>query len=198
MPKASSVYGQLERKLICMRLRTSQWEFQCQCLCLCLRMGLLLLLLSPIGRACASGAWKCLYKEFPVDTEKIKGGWWIYGTNPGGETRCYLDGLNLYWTRITMTDYDNYAVELHCSLPWFKHLMAIYTRTQEPTQETLNAVAGYLRTVRLSLHNFTLVAKPENCVNQSHGPWQRWYLARYLHLEYHPHYLKPLIDDENI
>ncbi|SPP76541.1 uncharacterized protein LOC117579103 [Drosophila guanche] len=175
-----------------MWLWKSQWE------CLCLRMGLclwLLVWLSPIRTA---RAWKCLYKEFPVDREKIKGGWWIYGSNPEAVTRCYLSDLDLYWTRITMTDYANYAVELHCSLPWFRHLLAIYTRSKEPTQETIDAVSGYLKSVNLSLHNFTLVMKPENCENQQHEPWQRWHLSRYLHLEYHPHYLKPLIDDDNI
>ncbi|XP_022218203.2 uncharacterized protein LOC111071263 [Drosophila obscura] len=175
-----------------MWLRKSHWE------CLCLRTGLylwLLLGLSPIGLA---RAWQCLYKEFPVDREKIKGGWWIYGSNPEATKRCYLNELDLYWTRITMTDYDNYAVELYCSLPWFRHRLAIYTRAKEPTQETLKAVDSYLQTVHLLLHNFTLVEKAKNCENEQQKPWQHWHLSKYLHLEYHPHYIKPLVDNENI
>ncbi|XP_051859677.1 uncharacterized protein LOC117569299 isoform X2 [Drosophila albomicans] len=117
--------------------------------------------------------WKCLFKEFPVDAQRIRGTWWIYGTNPEPTDRCYFEDLDLYWTRITQTDYDNYAVELHCSLPWFRHQMAIYTRAAEPSDEL-------------------------TCSNESKAPIQRWHLSRYMHLDYNPNYVKPLVVDENI
>ncbi|XP_034106298.1 uncharacterized protein LOC132788843 isoform X1 [Drosophila nasuta] len=141
--------------------------------------------------------WKCLFKEFPVDAQRIRGTWWIYGTNPEPTDRCYFEDLDLYWTRITQTDYDNYAVELHCSLPWFRHQMAIYTRAAEPSDEVINQVEKYLLSVRLSLKHFHLVDKL-TCSNESKAPIQRWHLSRYMHLDYNPNYVKPLVVDENI
>ncbi|KAH8370428.1 hypothetical protein KR093_003415 [Drosophila rubida] len=145
----------------------------------------------------AVDAWKCLYKEFPVDAERIRGPWWIYGTNPESTDRCYFEDLDMYWTRITDTDYDNYAVELHCSLPWFRHQMAIYTRAPEPSAEVIAQVQNYLKSVRLTITDFELVDKL-SCSNQSQAPVQRWHLSRYMHLDYNPLYVKPLVVDENI
>ncbi|KAL7734446.1 hypothetical protein ACLKA6_010773 [Drosophila palustris] len=145
----------------------------------------------------AVDGWKCLYKEFPVDAQRIKGTWWVYGTSPEPTDRCFFEDLDLYWTRITQTDYDNFAVELHCSLPWFRHQMAIYTRLEEPSDQVIDQVEEYLKSVRLSSHDFHLVDK-QSCSNQSKEPFQRWHLSKYMHLDYNPHYVKPLVIDENI
>ncbi|XP_002068157.3 uncharacterized protein LOC6645599 [Drosophila willistoni] len=143
--------------------------------------------------------WKCLYKEFPVDRQKIAGLWWIYGTNPEASKLCLFEQLDLYWTRITMSDYDNYAIELHCSLPWFRHQMAIYTRVRDPTQETLKHIDDYLKSVKLSRKNFKLIDR-QTCQNRTDPmkPMQRWHLSKYMHLDYNPHYVKPLVVNENI
>ncbi|XP_017041585.1 uncharacterized protein LOC108088349 [Drosophila ficusphila] len=142
--------------------------------------------------------WRCLYKEFPVDVEKIKGGWYVYGTNPQSIKACYFEDLDLYWTRITDTDYDNYAVELHCSLPWMRHQMAIYTRQPTPTEKTLKAIDAYLKTVQLSVKNFTLIRQEKDCLTQKPPTMQRWHLSRYLYMDYNPVYVKPLVENENI
>ncbi|XP_016977462.2 uncharacterized protein LOC108043313 [Drosophila rhopaloa] len=166
---------------------------KCECL---LAVGLVSLLLATSVDAFWS--WKCLYKEFPVDVEKIKGGWYVYGTNPERIKVCYFEDLDLYWTRITKTDYDNYAVELHCSLPWMRHQMAIYTRQPIPTEETLSEISSYLKTVDLSLQNFTLIRQRKDCRTKKPPIMQRWHLSRYLVLDYNPVYVKPLVENENI
>ncbi|KAH8261238.1 hypothetical protein KR044_005752 [Drosophila immigrans] len=152
-----------------------------------------------------------------TSVSQIRGSWWIYGTNPEPTDRCYFEDrkssvplnsdstlsiflsllVDLYWTRITHTDYDNYAVELHCSLPWFRHQMAIYTRAAEPSDEVIEQVQKYLKSVRLSINDFHLVDKL-SCSNASKTPVQRWHLSKYMHLDYNPHYVKPLVVDENI
>ncbi|KAH8419628.1 hypothetical protein KR222_011173 [Zaprionus bogoriensis] len=142
-------------------------------------------------------AWKCLFSEFPVDVQRIKGPWWIYGTNPQPTDRCFFNELDMYWTRITSTDYDNFAIEMHCSLPWFRHQMAIYTRAKEPSAQVLAQVEEYLSSVNLSTKDFQLVDK-QTCNNQSQEPTQYWHLSKYMHLDYNPNYVKPLVIDENI
>ncbi|KAH8301184.1 hypothetical protein KR018_006610 [Drosophila ironensis] len=157
-------------------------------------MGLVPLILSSTYPA----TWKCLYKEFPVDAEKIKGGWWVYASNPEVLKKCYFDDLDLYWTRITATDYANYAVELHCVIPWMHQQLAIYTRAKEPSPGTLQAVESYLKTVKLSMANFTMQPKPKDCQFVQIRRLQRWYLPSYMHLDIHPHNAKPLVVNENI
>lgn len=105
--------------------------------------------------------------------------------------------VDLYWTRITHTDYDNYAVELHCSLPWFRHQMAIYTREKQPSDKVIADVEQYLNSVFLSTKQFKLVDK-ETCNRNSKEPEQHWHLSKYMHLDYNPYYLKPLILDTTI
>ncbi|XP_017107843.2 uncharacterized protein [Drosophila bipectinata] len=141
--------------------------------------------------------WKCLYKEYPVDVEKIKGGWWVYACNPFKSRQCYFKE-HLYWTRITMTDYAKYAVELHCSLPWMRQRMMIYTRMKEPSNETLAVVETYLKTVQLTFENFTIRNKPKNCYKDQVKKLQRWHIPKYMSQDFHPHYIKPLVVNENI
>lgn len=105
--------------------------------------------------------------------------------------------MDLYWTRITHTDYDSYAVELHCSLPWFRHQMAVYTRAMVTNAKVLAEVEKYLKSVHLSLKQFQIVDK-NSCNNHSQEPVQRWHLSKYMHLDYNPHYVKPLVVDEQI
>lgn len=115
-----------------------------------------------------------------------------------GTLKCLLPVVvDLYWTRITHTDYDNFAVELHCSLPWFRHQMAVYTRAKVPTAAVLAEVEKYLKAVHLSLNQFQLVDK-NSCNNHSQEPVQRWHLSKYMHLDYNPYYVKPLVVDEQI
>ncbi|XP_030387323.1 uncharacterized protein LOC115633942 [Scaptodrosophila lebanonensis] len=149
------------------------------------------------GSAVSGWAWKCLYKEYPVDSEKIKGIWWIYATYPTATDRCLFKELDRYWTRITMVDYSSFAVELHCSLPWYRHQMAIYTRARDPDNEVLNKVEEYLKSVQLATKDFKLVDQ-RTCTNQTDVPVQRWHLNKYMHLDYHPHYVKPLVVNDNI
>jgi len=106
--------------------------------------------------------------------------------------------VDLYWTRITQTDYDNYAVELHCSLPWMRHQMAIYTRQAIPNEKTLEDIESYLKSVQLTIKNFTLIRQKKNCRSQKPPIMQRWHLSRYLYMDYNPVYVKPLVENENI
>jgi len=106
--------------------------------------------------------------------------------------------VDLYWTRITQTDYDNYAVELHCSLPWMRHQMAIYTRQAQPNEKTLEDIESYLKSVQLTIKNFTLIRQKKNCRSQKPPIMQRWHLSRYLYMDYNPVYVKPLVENENI
>lgn len=110
----------------------------------------------------------------------------------------YSHTVDLYWTRITMTDYVSYAVELHCSLPWMRERMMIYTRAKEPTNETLEAVQSYLKTVLLSFSNFTIQKKPKDCDTDQVTEMQRWHVPKYMSQDFHPHYIKPLVMNENI
>ncbi|XP_030573210.1 uncharacterized protein LOC115771587 [Drosophila novamexicana] len=142
-------------------------------------------------------AWRCSYKEFPVDDERIKGTWWIFASYPQSTNRCMFEELDLYWSRITLTDYDNFAVELHCSLPWFRPQKVIYTRAKEPSAQVLDQVENYLNSVDLSWRDFHLVNK-SSCLNLTGEPIQRWHLSKYMHLDYNPHYVKPLVIDKNI
>jgi len=75
--------------------------------------------------------------------------------------------------------------------------MAIYTRSKEPSDQVIKQVEKYLKSVRLSRQDFHLVDK-QACSNQSENPIQRWHLSKYMHLDYNPHYVKPLVIDENI
>ncbi|ALC45154.1 CG34256, partial [Drosophila busckii] len=105
--------------------------------------------------------------------------------------------VDLYWTRITKTDYINYAVELHCTPPWFRHQAAIYTRKKEPSEAVLKKITDYLTTVQLSLDKF----KPQNmstCKNYSNEPLQVWHRYRYMHLDFNPHFIRPLVKDKDI
>lgn len=105
--------------------------------------------------------------------------------------------VDMYWTRITHTDYVNFAVELHCSLPWFRHQMAIYTRAKLPSSKVLADLEKYLNSVHLSIEQFKLVDK-KTCNSKSKEPEQHWHLSKYMHLDYNPYYLKPLILDTTI
>ncbi|XP_032575937.1 uncharacterized protein LOC6618375 [Drosophila sechellia] len=166
---------------------------KCECL---LAAGLVPLMLA--SSIVATWTWRCLYKEFPVDVEKIKGGWYVYGTSPGKIKVCYFEELDLYWTRITQTDFTNYAVELHCSLPWMRHQMAIYTRKAMPSEKTLEDIAAYLKTVDLTINNFSLIRQNKDCRSKKPPILQRWHLSRYLYMDYNPVYVKPLVENENI
>ncbi|KAH8374087.1 hypothetical protein KR200_011919 [Drosophila serrata] len=160
--------------------------------CECLLVSWMLLLLS------TSLAWKCLYEEFNLDPEKMKGGWYVYGTYPEKIPMCYFENLDPSWTRITQTDYTSYAVELHCSLPWMRPQMAIYTRVNEPSENTLHEIDAYLQSVHLARDQFVIIKKSENCKNEKHGPLQTWHLSSYNYLQYNPHYVKPLAQNPNI
>lgn len=103
-----------------------------------------------------------------------------------------------YWTRITHTDYTSFAVELHCSLPWMRPQMVIYTRDKKPSEDILKAVDDYLSKVNLKRDKFVLIKKTKGCKDAKHSPLQRWHLSSYNHLEYHPHYVKPLAQNPNI
>ncbi|XP_030244102.1 uncharacterized protein LOC115564206 [Drosophila navojoa] len=142
-------------------------------------------------------AWKCLYEEFPVIEEQMKGIWFIYATRPDVINRCLIQGMDMYWNRITYTDYSEIAVELHCSLPFFRQQMIVYTRREYPSREIIKLVDNYLKTVKLSIDDFHLVNK-ETCIRNSKEPIQRWHLSKYQHLGYNPHYLRPLVVDKNI
>ncbi|XP_064546044.1 uncharacterized protein LOC135433741 [Drosophila montana] len=179
-------------------------------ICICLKMEAMLTAyrsLRPcrylfLWSICASAldlgfAWRCLYKEFPVDEQRIKGIWWIYASYPQRSNVCLFEELDLYWSRITWTDYDSFAVELHCSLPWFRPQNVIYTRAQEPSAQVLEQVENYLYSVDLSLKGLRLVDK-SSCLNHTTVPIQRWHLSKYMHLDYNPHYVKPLVIDKNI
>ncbi|KAH8315571.1 hypothetical protein KR059_002036 [Drosophila kikkawai] len=160
---------------------------KCECL-----LVLVMLLLA------TTYAWKCLYEEFNLDPEKMKGGWYVYGTYPEKIPMCYFEDLDPYWTRITQTDYSSYAVELHCSLPWMRPQMAIYTRAKRPTADTLREIDAYLQSVQLTRDQFILIRKTRGCKNVKHKPLQSWHLSSYTYLKYHPHNIKPLIKNPNI
>ncbi|XP_017072026.1 uncharacterized protein LOC108108478 [Drosophila eugracilis] len=166
---------------------------KCECL-----LGLRLVVFMLAHSLVSTWNWICLYKEFPVDAEKIKGGWYVYATNPQRIKVCYFKNLDLYWTRITMTDYDNYAVELHCTLPWMRHQMAIYTRIAKPNEKTIKDITSYLKTVNLQIKNFTLIRQKKDCRSKKASAMQRWHLSRYLYMDYNPVYVKPLVENENI
>ncbi|KPU78870.1 uncharacterized protein Dana_GF10792, isoform B [Drosophila ananassae] len=168
-----------------------------KCECHLLVIWLLGLALSLDGDNTYPATWKCLYKDFPVDVEKMKGAWWVYACNPMRSRECYFKE-HLYWTRITMTDYISHAVELHCSMPWMRQRMMIYTRAKEPTNETLTAIQSYLRTVLLTFRNFTIRKKPKDCEKDQVRQMQRWHVPKYMSQDFHPHYIKPLVVNENI
>nr|DAA03054.1 TPA_inf: HDC10908 [Drosophila melanogaster] len=159
---------------------------KCECL---LAAGLVPLMLT--SSIVATWTWRCLYKEFPVDVEKV--GMILKFDKPKTANR-----VDLYWTRITQTDFTNYAVELHCSLPWMRHQMAIYTRKAIPSEKTLEDIAAYLKTVDLTIKNFSLIRQNKDCRSQKPPIMQRWHLSRYLYMDYNPVYVKPLVENENI
>lgn len=105
--------------------------------------------------------------------------------------------VDRYWNRITYTDYNQFAVEMHCSLPWFRQQMVIYTRMEYPKPYILGLVKKYLISVKVSMEEFFLVNKA-TCKKNSTEPIQHWHLSKYLHMGYHSHYVMPLVIDANI